>query len=56
MEYLEKMTFKEALEKTIELLKDKNITFDVRCNIADDFCSYYPYFDSSRFNKYFLDD
>lgn len=55
-EYLKDMTFKKALAYTELLLSDKNLSFEARADIADDFASYYPYFNSAYFDKYFLDD
>lgn len=55
-EYLKDMTYKEALAYTELLLSDKNLSFEARADIADNFSCYYPYFDSAYFNKYFLDD
>lgn len=44
--------FNKDYEKTVELLKDKNISYDSRLDIALDFCSYYIFFDINKFNKY----
>ena len=55
-EYLKVMTYKRALAYTELLLSDKNLSFEARAEIADDFASYYPYFNSAYFDKYFLDD
>lgn len=56
MNYLETMDFKEALEYTKELLRDQSKDFEERSEIAEEFCKTYIYFDSSRFDKYFLED
>lgn len=56
MKYLETMSFKEALEHTKKLLSDKTKDFDTRCEISEEFCKVYPYFESTRFDKYFLED
>ena len=55
MDYLKEMNFKDALKHTKKLLSETK-DFDTRCDIADDFCSYYPHFDSSKFDKFFLED
>ena len=46
--------FNKDLEKTIELIKDKNVREEAKWEIVDDFCSIYIYFDSSKFDKYFI--
>lgn len=45
--------FERDYERTVNLLKDKNITEDARLDLALDFCSAYTYFDFSKFDKYF---
>ena len=45
--------FNKDLERTIELITDKNVREEARMELADDFCMYYINFDSSRFDKYF---
>ena len=49
-----KGNFYKFLLKTIELVKDKNITEDARIDLVEDFCSVYINFDSSKFDKYFI--
>ena len=46
--------FDKDLEKTIELIKDKNIKEEARIELVEDFCSVYINFDSSKFDKYFI--
>ena len=46
--------FGKDLEKTIELIKDKNVTEEARMDLVEDFCSVYVNFDSSKFDKYFI--
>lgn len=55
-DYLKTMNFKEALEHTKELLQDRTKDFDERYEISEEFCKYYPYFDSCKFDKYFYED
>lgn len=45
-------TFEENFNRVVELLKDRNVTLNGKCQIIDDFCQEYPYFNSSRFDKY----
>lgn len=54
--YLKEMNFEDALAYTKELLSDRTKDFEERAEIADDFSSCYPYFDSSKFDRYFLED
>lgn len=56
MDYLETMNFKDALNHTKQLLQDKTLSFDDRSDIAESFAQCYTYFDTSRFDKYFLAD
>lgn len=51
--YLKELKFDDALKRTIELLKDKNIKEEAKFDLVEDFCQVHQYFDSSRFDKYF---
>lgn len=46
--------FEKDLNKTIELISDKNVREEAKYDLVDDFCSVYVNFDSSRFDKYFI--
>ena len=48
-----KNNFDNELKKVIELLQDKNVKLSARETLYNEFCSKYPYFDSSRLDKYF---
>lgn len=47
--------FKKDYERTVELLKDRNVKRDAKYDLVNDFCEYYDMFDSSKFDKYFID-
>ena len=46
--------FDTELQKVIEILKDRNVTEEGKEKIYDEFLSKYPYFNSSKLDKYFI--
>lgn len=46
-------TFDIDYDKAVLILSDPTISEDCKFDIAEDFCKKYPFFDSSKFNKFF---
>lgn len=46
--------FEKDYNKLVEILQDKNVTESGKENVYDNFCRNYPYFDTSKLDKYFI--
>lgn len=49
-----KSEFERDLEKTIELLQDNNVTEEGKEKVYDAFVEKYPYFETTKLDKYFM--
>ena len=45
---------KEREQKLIEILQDRNVTEEGKEKVYDDFLRDYPFYDSSKLDRYFL--
>lgn len=46
-------TFDTDYDKAVRILSNPTILEDEKFDIAEDFCKKYPFFDSSKFDKFF---
>jgi len=51
---LETTIMKEREQKLIEILTDKNVTEEGKEKVYDDFLRDFPFYDSSKLDRYFL--
>ena len=54
LQTMEVLQMKEREQQLIEILTDRNVTEEGKENVYDDFLRDFPFYDSSKLDRYFL--
>ena len=46
--------FEKDYNKLVEILQDSNVTENGKEKVYDNFCRKYPFFDTSKLDRYFI--